>query len=223
MKRFVMCGVICAFLASLALLASKDAKSDVKDTRDAKGIVVKPSIAVVSGRVGYVSSASVVNDSKIGKQIKGELGNKLEDSNKEVQAREQEVSKTLAAYKTKESTLTDSAREGEQAKLMRMRRELDAIVQEKEEDFKRLQQKANDRLTKEALETAAELARAEGLDAVVDIDSGKALYVASGANHTSAFVELINKHFDAEEEAKKKQHEKPVEKPAVAKKEAAAK
>ena len=159
-----------------------------------------------SGKVGYVSSMEVIGNSKLGTKVKNELDVKFKSSSKEIQLEEQRITKAMQDYKTKESTLSDSAKEAEQSKLMKMRREFDAMVQEKDEEMKRYQQKLNEQLTKEALEAASELAQAENLEAVIDTDTGKVLYVASHANYTSKFTEKINKRHEAKEakEAKAK-------------------
>lgn len=152
----------------------------------------------VQCKVGYISSMEVINGSKVGKEIKGKLDAAFKKSGAEVQAEEQKITKAVNEYKAKESTMAESAREAEQAKLMKMRRDFEAMVQEKDEEMKRLQVKLNEQLTKQALETAAELAQAEGLDVVVDIDSGKVMYVASNVNYTGKFTERINKNYDAQ-------------------------
>ena len=148
--------------------------------------------------VGYVSSMTVINGSKEGQKIKNELEAKFKSSGMEVQKREQEVTKALADYKAKESTLSDAAKEAEQTKIMKMRRDFEAMVQEKDEELKRLQQKFNDQLTKEALQVAAELGKAKSLDAVVDTDTGKVLYVASHVDYSAEFTTIMNKRYEAE-------------------------
>ena len=152
----------------------------------------------VINKAGYVSSMSVINESKVGKKIRGELDAKFKSSGMEVQKREQEITKALSVYKDKESVLSDSEKETEQAKLMKMRRDFEAMVQEKDEELKRLQQKYNDQLTKEALQVAAELGQSKGLDVVIDTDTGKVLYTASNVDYSSEFTTLMNKRFDAE-------------------------
>jgi outer membrane protein len=174
--------------------------------------VVADAPKAASNKVGYVSSMAVINESKIGKKIRGELDAKFKASGMEVQKREQEITKALNDYKTRESTLSDSAKEAEQTKLMKMRRDFEAMVQEKDEELKRLQQKYNDQLTKEALQVAVELGKSKGLESVIDTDTGKVLYVASNVDYSAEFTSLMNKHFDAEHTKKAE----PAKKAAVA-------
>lgn len=182
----------CALLSTAAMtLLSVDSTPGTKTT------------TTTQGKVGYVSSMEVIGNSKLGNKVKSELDEKFKSSSKEIQSEEQRITKLMQEYKAKESTLSDSAKEAEQTKLMKMRREFDAMVQEKDEEMKRYQQKLNEQLTKEALEAASELAQAENLEAVIDTDTGKVLYVASQVNYTAKFTDKINKRYEAEEAKKK--------------------
>lgn len=155
------------------------------------------SAAKSESKVGYISSNEVINSSKVGKEIKGKLDAAFKKSGAEVQAAEQKITTAVNDYKVKEAAMSDIAREAEQAKLMKMRRDFEAMVQEKDEEIKRLQAKLNEQLTKEALETAGDLAKDKGLDVVVDTDSGKVMYVASNVNYTNEFTKRMNENFDA--------------------------
>ena len=154
--------------------------------------------AKMPGKVGYVSSMEVINGSKVGKEIKAQLDAAVKKVQAELQAAEQKLTKAVNEFKAKEATMSEAAREAEQAKLMKMRRDFEQLVQEKDEEMKRLQAKLNEQLTKDALQAAANMAQTEKLDVVVDTDSGKVLFVASNVNYTSKFTECINKQYDAD-------------------------
>lgn len=149
-------------------------------------------------KVGYISSSEVISNSKIGKEIREKLDNEFKKSSAEIQAEEQRIAKAVNDFKAKESTMTDSAREAEGAKIMKMRRDFESRVQEKEEEIKHFQAKLNDQFTKEALQAAESLAHKKELDAVVDIDSGKVMYVSSTAVYTKEFTDCLNKNTDAQ-------------------------
>jgi Skp family chaperone for outer membrane proteins len=172
----------------ITLIAAASCCGFVLATDSAKGPV----------KTVYISSAEIVNNSKQGKEIKAKLDAEFKKSGAEVQAEEQKITKAVNEYKAKEPAMNEAAREAEQAKLMKMRREFESMVQEKDEEIKRLQAKLNEELTKEALKTASEIAQAENLDAVVDIETGRVLYASPNVNYTSKFTERMNKHFDAE-------------------------
>jgi len=162
------------------------------------GTMLMAEVSKGSGKTVYVSSAEIVTNSKQGKEIKSKLDVEFKKSGAEVQAEEQKITKAVNDYKAKESAMNDAARESEQAKLMKMRREFENMVQEKDEQLKRLQAKLNEELTKEALKTAAEMAQAENLDAVIDIETGRVLYASQNVDYTAKFTERMNKHYDAE-------------------------
>lgn len=147
-------------------------------------------------KTGYVSSAEIINKSKIGKEIKDKMDAGLKKAGAEMQAAEQKLTGAVNEYKAKEATLSESAREAKQAEIMKMRRDFEGMAQEKEEEFKRLQVKFNDQLTKEILDTASEMAKAEGLDVIIDIDSGRTLYVNQTFVVTGKYVERMNKRYD---------------------------
>jgi Skp family chaperone for outer membrane proteins len=157
---------------------------------------------IVTGKVGYISSAEVINSSKIGKETREKLDSAFKKSGAEVTAEEQKVTVAINSYKGKEAAMSDSAREAEQAKLMKMRRDFDALVQEKDEEIKRLQAKLNEQLTKEALNAAETLAKTKNLEAVIDIDSGKVMYAASNVNYTKEFTACIDKNYDSKNNTK---------------------
>jgi outer membrane protein len=154
-------------------------------------------------KVGYISSNEVINKSKIGKEIKDKMDAVIKKSTAEMQAAEQKITDAMKDYKNREATMSDTAREAEQAKLMKMRRDFESTGQEKEEEFKRLQMKLNDQLSKAVLDTAADMARAEGYDVIIDIDSGRILYVANSYIVTGKYVERMDKRYDAEHAPKK--------------------
>jgi outer membrane protein len=149
-------------------------------------------------KTGYISSNKAITESKAGKEITGKMNAVIQKSTSEMQAEEQKLAKAMSEYKAREAAMADSAREAEQARIMKMRRDFEAMGQEKEEEFKRLQAKLNDQLTKAILDAAAEMAKAEGYDVIVDIDSGRVLYVAPNYNATSKYVERMNKKYDTE-------------------------
>jgi Skp family chaperone for outer membrane proteins len=149
-------------------------------------------------KVGYISSSEIITKSKIGKEIKGKIDTVLKKSSTEMQAAEQKINSAMNEYKTKEAAMSESAREAKQAELMKMRRDFEGMAQEKEEEFKRLQAKLNDRLTKEILETAADMGKAEGYDELKDIDSGRTLYVNPNYVVTSKYIGRMDKKYDVE-------------------------
>jgi Skp family chaperone for outer membrane proteins len=101
-------------------------------------------------------------------------------------------------YKTKEAAMSETAREAKQTELMKMRREFEGMAQEKEEEFKRLQVKFNDQLTKDILETAADMGKTDGYDEIKDIDSGRTLYVNPNYVVTNKYIGHMDKKYDVE-------------------------
>lgn len=155
-------------------------------------------LVLAETKVGYISSNEVITKSKVGKEIKEKMDAALKRSGTEMQAAEQKIAAAMNEYKTKEAAMSETAREAKQTELMKMRRDFEGMAQEKEEEFKRLQVKLNEQLTKAILNSAAEMAKAEKYDVITDIDSGRILYVAANLVVTDKYVEGMNKKYDAE-------------------------
>jgi outer membrane protein len=149
-------------------------------------------------KVGYVSSGEIIAKSKVGKEIKGKMDAALKKSSSEMQAAEQKIASAMNEYKTKEAAMSDTAREAKQTELMKMRRDFEGMAQEKEEEFKRLQVKLNDQLTKDILEAATDMGKSEGYDEIKDIDSGRTLYVNPNYIVTSKYIGRMDKKYDVE-------------------------
>lgn len=153
-------------------------------------------------KIRFVNSTELMRDTEEGKKISKELQGIYKKLAEEVQELNKKLETSAAEYKKRESMLSESAKESEQKKLSRMKRELDVKAQEAEEEYKSEAQKATERISKEIIEVAEEVAKADELDALIDKDSGRALYVADEINYTSKLSERMNKK-SAIEESKK--------------------
>jgi len=150
-------------------------------------------------KVGYVSAPAVM-ESKRGKQVRAELEKKMEAVMSELQEEEQKIVNAQNELKMKQSNnlVSDSALDADQQKLRNMARNFDVKRQEKAEEMKVAEQKANTILVEDTYKAAAELAQSKSLDVVIDKDSGRALYVASNIDYTSDLRVELDKKFDAE-------------------------
>jgi len=148
-------------------------------------------------KIRFVNSIELMRDTEEGKKISLELQETYKKLAEEVQELNKKLEAAAAEYKKKESMLSDSAKETEQKKLMRMQRELEIKAKEAEEEYKLAMQKANDRISKEIIAVAEEIAKEDNLDAIIDKDSGRVLYVADKADHTAKIKDRMNKKFSA--------------------------
>jgi len=174
-------------------------------------LAVGTSLAEVSNQKGkdvnlkirFINSMELMRDTEEGQRISQELQSKYKDLAEEIQELNKKLEMAAADFKKKESMLSESAKETEQKKLMRMKRELDVKAQEAEEEYKLAAQKATEKISKEIIEVAEAVAKEDGLDAVIDKDSGRALYVADAtANYTGKVKERMNKKFSSKASSK---------------------
>lgn len=152
--------------------------------------------AVQTSRIGYVSSTAILNESKLGKQLKKELDQKYESIARELQSEEQRLVKASNDLQTKKTTLSTEALESEQNRLKKEAINFQAKRTEKEEEFKTAEQKAQERLIKDILEVAASIGQQDGYDAVVDKESGKVLWTAAKNDCTNKLLAGLDKKFD---------------------------
>jgi Skp family chaperone for outer membrane proteins len=162
----------------------------------------KPAAAVVNvqqaTKIGFVSTAAVLGDSSLGKKLKKELDEKYETIAKSLQEKEQEIIRLGNELQAKKSSMSEQAFASEQTKAQEMVRKYEALRQEKGEEFRAVELKANERLVKETLEVAATVGKQGGYDAIVDKDSGKVLWTAEKVDCTKNLIVGLDKKFVAE-------------------------
>jgi len=151
----------------------------------------------------FVDSFALMRETGEGKEISQDLQEKYKEYALDIQKDNEELEKEAADYKRKEAMLSESARESEQKKLMKKKRELESKIQESEEDYKREANKATEQVFKEITEAVAETAKAEGLDAVFDMNSGRAIYVADAVNYTEKVKDGMDKRYEGKKKAQK--------------------
>ncbi len=149
----------------------------------------------VNLKIRFINSTELMRETEEGQKIAQELQSKYKELAEEVQELNKKLETAAAEFKKKESMMSDTAKEAEQKKIMKMKRELEVKAQEAEEEYKLAAQKATERISKEIIDVAEEVAKADGLDAIIDKDSGRAVYVADSANYSDKLKEGMNKKF----------------------------
>lgn len=155
-------------------------------------------------KIRFVNSSELMRETEEGQKISAELQQKYKELAEEIQDLNRKLETTATEFKKKEVMLSDSAKETEQKKLMKMKRELEVKAQEAEEEYKLAAQKATERISKEIIDVVEEIAKTDGLDAIIDRDSGRALYVAdANANYTAKVKDRMNKKFESTKKSEK--------------------
>jgi Skp family chaperone for outer membrane proteins len=163
---------------------------------------VKPSAAFVAvqaaTKMGFIEASAVLKDSKLGKKLKKELDDKYEKIAKELQEKEQEIMRVGNELQAAKGTMSDVAYRDQEKKAKEMVRKFEELRQEKAEEFRTVEMKANEQLVKETLEVASTVGQQGGYDAIVDKDSGKVLWTASKVDCTKDLLVALDKRFDTQ-------------------------
>ena len=143
----------------------------------------------------FIDSFELMRETEEGKKISQELQETYKKYTAEIQKDDEELAKEKSEYARKRSMLSETAREAEEKKLIKKERELKNKIQEKEEEYKMTFNKATEQVFKEITEAVTKTAKEEGLDAVFDINSGRALYVADNVNYTAKVKNSMNEKY----------------------------
>ncbi len=92
--------------------------------------------------------------------------------------------------------MSESAREKEEKRLMKMERDLKNIVAEKEEELKQDMQQATELLAQSLDSGVVELAKKQDLDVVFDKMTGRAIYVSSKFDFTEKAIKEVDKKYE---------------------------
>jgi outer membrane protein len=128
--------------------------------------------------IRYLNSMEVMQASERGKIVAGELEEKRIAFTKEITDKREALQKSAQQYQDQKLTMSESAREQKEKQLLRDQRELEALTQERDQDFQIAMRKATDQLLQEVEKVVAKIAKEEGWDAVIDCLTGRVLYAA---------------------------------------------
>jgi Skp family chaperone for outer membrane proteins len=124
---------------------------------------------------------------------------KLEAKRKELAdgllAETKKFEQAATKYQAEASTLNDSARAKKEQELAKMDRDRKSSLQSCEEEMKLVMQAITESLAKEIEEAVVQLAQEEGLDAVVDKQTGRVIYTSPKADFTYKVVNKVNKNY----------------------------
>jgi len=136
--------------------------------------------------IRYVDSYAALSSSEDGKEFAKNLEKKRAELTVEIKKLEQEYAAAAKEFQAKASTLSESGREREQKKMVRLEREYKTKLQESEEDMKITMQSKQERLFREHQEAVQQYAKANDIDVV--FGPGGILYASEKANCTNEVV-----------------------------------
>jgi len=150
----------------------------------------------VDAAIGFVESFTIMGECVEGQKARKDIEAKRDLATQEIQDESKRFEKAKTDYVAKSTTMSDSAREKEEKKLMKMERDIKSLVAEKEEELKLDMQIATETLAQGLEAGVAKLAKNENLDVVFDKMTGRAIYVSEKFVYTSEALTEINKNYE---------------------------
>lgn len=211
MKGFIMIYRKKNILIALSVLCiSTQVLSDVKvETKTAASKNVNDALDTLSKdaglKVGMVSSFDCMGKCKLGDKARKEMAEEQEVLVKGYQAKQKELDDAVEQFKSKAAMLSEEARQSEEKRVMKMKRDLEELGQEAQQKLQMVMQRKTESLAKEFEESVVAYGEKEKFDFIFD-QSGRVVYAAPSKNITSEIVVLLDKKADTtvEKDAKKK-------------------
>jgi outer membrane OmpH-like protein len=156
----------------------------------------KPSNIKVEGLVVRWTDAQELNTTKLAKEKVTELELINGQATAELQRKQEEYRKLEQDYSVKRSTLSKSAREAEESKMVALNNETKALVETSKMKVGRAVQEKTEEMVVAVEQAAAAVAKAQGIDVIIDTTTGRTLYASDKAMVTADLVSEMNKQFE---------------------------
>ena len=151
---------------------------------------------MIDAAIGFVDSFAIMGECLEGQKARKEIETKRDLASNEIQEESKKFEKSKTDYVSKSTTMSDTAREKEEKKLLKMERDIKTLVAEKEEDLKADMQMATETLA-QGLDTGiAKLAKNEKLDVIFDKMTGRAMYVSEKFDFTTKAIKEVDKNYE---------------------------
>ncbi|HLC06839.1 MAG TPA: OmpH family outer membrane protein [Candidatus Babeliales bacterium] len=180
--------------SSVAVVAKKETPTQAKNL-SASEIIGNKNIKV-DATIAFVDSFAIMGECQEGQKARKDIESKRDLATQELQDESKEFEKAKNNYVAKSTTMSDSAREKEEKRLMKMERDLKSLVAEKEEELKLDMQLATETLAQGLEAGVTKLAKNEKLDVVFDKMTGRAIYVSEKFDFTTKAITEVNKNYE---------------------------
>ena len=184
-----------AATALCVVLFSNSINADAKKSLSTADFLGDSNI-LVNAAIGFVDSFAIMGDCAEGQKARKEIEAKRDLASNEIQEESKKFEKAKSDYIAKSTTMSDSAREKEEKKLMKLEREIKTLVAEKEEELKSDMQMATETLAQGLDSGIAKLAKNENLDVLFDKMTGRAMYVSDKFDFTAKAIKEVDKNYE---------------------------
>ena len=140
---------------------------------------------------------AAMREGQEGAEVTPKLDLKRQEYGKDLEGDGKKLEQAKVEFKSKASTMNDSARAKKEQEIVRMNRDFESKVQSAEEELKLCMQQVTEVLAKEVEQAVTEYAKKNDLDLVFDKVTGKIVYSSGKADCTEAIIQGMNKNFKA--------------------------
>lgn len=148
-------------------------------------------------KIRFMDVFAAMREGQEGVEVTAKLDLKRQELGKELEGDGKKLEQAKVEFKSKASTMNDSARAKKEQEIVRMNRDFEGKVQSCEEELKLSMQQVTEVLAKEVEQAVTEYAKNEKLDAVIDKVTGKVVYTSGKSDCTEAIIQGMNKNFKA--------------------------
>ena len=186
MNKKTIVSLVCFSLLSGTCLADQPVKP--------KGVSVKTDL-----KTRIVDSSELMAKTTKGKKTAEELQETYKKLAEDLQNQNKELEKAARELEQQKGMLSKEAFEKKQEAILAMRDRLGTMSREYEEKYRRAAQRATEDMVDDIVAAVEEIAKAEGLDLVIDKNSGRVLYASNDTDHT----DKVLKRMDEKQNSKK--------------------
>ena len=147
-------------------------------------------------KIRYIDMFAAMRESQEGQQVSKELDAKRKEYAQKIEQEEKRLQQAMTEYRSKSSMLSESARSKEEQQLAKMKREYEGVVKNSEEELKLIMQQKTEQLGRKVDKAVTEVAKKDGLDAVVDKVSGRVIYTSQKSDCTTKITQAMNTTYE---------------------------
>lgn len=148
-----------------------------------------------AGRTDVIYMSELMANSTPGKAVMKELEDQKNMFAKEITDKQQKIAQAEKTLAEKAPTMNPSAQQSEMRKIEAQKEDLQLMARRKESEFKENYMAKIEELSKDAMDSIKQMARAEGVGTVVDAETGRYVYVSDEVNSTGKYLgQLENNH-----------------------------
>jgi Skp family chaperone for outer membrane proteins len=152
-------------------------------------------VVTSSAKFGVADIGIAISGYENGKIKEAELQKLQKAKSDALEKKREKLDGELKAFNAKKDTLTEDARKKAEQELMKASNELQNDVKAAQEEVRTAMNVATEELVSQAEKAAIEVAKAEGVDVLLEQNTGRVLYTKNGGDLTAKIQSKMNENF----------------------------